>query len=255
MNFTKKQILFVVLCGIFLTNAIIVEIIGGKIFSLESVFGLPPAGIKIFGNTLDFNMTAGALNWPIVFIISDIINEYFGVKGVKYISYLTAILIVYAFFVLYAASGLPPAAFWLDINKLDNHGLPLNINNAYSMILRQGMGIIVGSIVAFLIGQMVDALVFSKLRKITSNKMIWLRATGSTLVSQLIDSFVVLFIAFYVFGKWDFTQVMAVSSVNYIYKFGMAILLTPLIYVIHYIIDRYLGDAESHEMIEKATFS
>ncbi len=255
MNFTKKQILFIVLCGIFLTNAIVAEIIGGKIFSLENTLGFPPTGIKIFGYSLDFNMTAGAINWPIVFIISDIINEYFGVKGVKYISYLTAILIIYAFFVLYAASALPPAAFWMDINKVDMEGNPLNINNAYSMILRQGMGIIAGSIVAFLIGQMVDAVVFSKLRQWTSNKMIWLRSTGSTIISQLIDSFVVLFIAFYVFGKWDFAQVMAVSGVNYIYKFTMAVVLTPLIYLLHYIIDKYLGDEASHKMIEKATFN
>lgn len=251
---SKKQLLFIFLCGIFITNALVAEIIGAKIFSLEGVFGLQPAQIDILGYKLDFNLTAGVLNWPIVFIISDIINEYYGVKGVKIISYLTAALIAYAFMILYGATSLPPAQFWLDINSVDGQGKSLNINNAFGLILRQGMGIMLGSIIAFLFGQILDAMIFRKLRQMTTNKFLWIRATGSTLVSQLIDSFVVLFIAFFVFGKWPFSQIIAVASVNYIYKFIIAVLMTPFIYLIHYAIDKYLGKHESNEMIEKATY-
>ncbi len=64
------------------------------------------------------------------------------------------------------------------------------------------MGIIMGSVTAFLISQFLDATVFHWLRKTAGRKKIWVRATGSTIVSQLVDSFVVLFIAFYVFGNW-----------------------------------------------------
>ena len=95
--------------------------------------------------------------------------------------------------------------------------------------------------VAFLIAQLLDASVFHWLRKLTGNKKIWLRATGSTLVSQLIDSFVVLFIAFFLFGNWSFNQVLSVAIINYIYKFTVAVVLTPLLYVAHYFIDNYLG--------------
>jgi hypothetical protein len=123
------------------------------------------------------------------------------------------------------------------------------------MIFRQGLGIIVGSLSAFLIGQLLDAFVFHKLRKYTKNKMIWLRATGSTVVSQLIDSFVVIFIAFYVFGNWSLDQVMTVSTNNYIFKFFIAVALTPLIYFAHYLIDRWLGKENSDALIEEATFS
>jgi uncharacterized integral membrane protein (TIGR00697 family) len=199
-------------------------------------------------------MTAGALNWPVVFIISDIINEYFGVKGVRIVSIFTSILITYSFFSLFGASLLPPAQFWLDINKTDPDGNLFNINTAYRVILRQGMGIIIGSITAFLVSQLLDAMIFRKLRQLTANKHIWLRATGSTLFSQMVDSFVVIFIAFYVFGNWDLKQIIAVGSVNYVYKFIVAIALTPVIYIIHNLIDRYLGAEEAHEMIEKATF-
>lgn len=253
--YSRKNILFIILCGFFVTNAVTAEIIGSKIFSLESVLGLPPARINLLGFKLDFNMSAGVLNWPVVFIISDIINEYFGVKGVKMISYITTILITYTFFVLYGASALPPAQFWVDLNKTDAQGFPLNINNAYSIILNSGMGIIIGSIIAFLLGQITDAYVFKKLRLITDNRHIWLRATGSTLLSQLLDSFVVIFIAFYLFGNWDIKQILAVGSVNYIYKFAVAILVTPVIYLLHFLIDRYLGKEKSEELIREATLS
>lgn len=250
---SKKDTLYLFLCGLFLTNAIIAEIIGPKIFSVESTLGFEPAQISLLGFTLDFNMSAGVLNWPFVFVTSDIINEYFGYKGVKRISFLTAGFISYSFILLYAATLLPPAGFWLDLNRVDPQGNPLQINEAFGVIFRQGLGIIIGSLVAFLFGQIMDALVFRSLRRWTKNKFIWLRATGSTLVSQFIDSFIVIFIAFFVFGNWSFAQIMAVGSVNYIYKFGVAIAMTPLIYAAHALIDRYLGQEKSAEMVEEAT--
>ena len=74
----------------------------------------------------------------------------------------------------------------------------------------------------------------------TGNKHIWLRATGSTLVSQLFDSFLVIGIAFYAFGDWSISQWMTVSLNNYFYKFFIAILFTPLLYLAHYFIEQYL---------------
>lgn len=239
---SKRANLYLILCGIFLANAILAELIGVKIFSVEASLGIPSARIPLFGeHILDFNLTAGAVIWPVVFITTDIINEYFGMKGVRKISFLTAGLILYLFGVILVVTELKPAAFWLDVNEVDAAGNPFNINLAFTTIFRQGMGIIVGSLTAFLIGQLLDAWVFQKLRRITGSRKIWLRATGSTLVSQLVDSFVVLIIAFKVFGNWSWPQVISVAIINYVYKFGAAVLLTPLLYVAHYVIDRYLG--------------
>lgn len=250
---TKKDKLFLLLAGLFLTNAILAEVIGSKIFSVEQTIGASPAQLSILGFTLDFNMTAGVLNWPIVFLTSDIINEYFGTKGVKRISYLTAGFIAYSFFLLYAAAEVSPAQFWLDVNANDRNGNAININEGFYMIFRQGLGIIIGSLTAFLIGQLLDAYVFHRLRRLTKNRFLWLRATGSTLFSQLVDSFVVIFIAFYVFGNWSMSQVFAVGSVNYVYKFVVAILLTPVVYLAHYFIDNYLGNQHSKQLIQDAT--
>lgn len=246
----KKHTLFMVLAGVFLTNAIVAEIIGGKIFSGETTLGLQPANLNILGFAMDFNLTAGAVIWPIVFITSDLINEYFGKPGVKRISYLAAILIAYSFVVIFMTIGLPPAQWWLDANNTDADGNFFNIDFAFSKIMGQGLRIIIGSLTAFLIGQLVDVFVFQKLRKITGSKMLWLRATGSTLVSQFLDSFVVLYIAFY--GIFPNQQIVAIGITNYIYKFLVAILLTPLIYLGHFLIDRYLGKEQAEKISAEA---
>jgi len=250
----KKTTLFIILSGIFLTNAILAEIIGVKIFSGEATIGVKPANWTFFGEyVLDFNLTAGAIIWPVVFITTDIINEYFGKKGVRKISFLTAAFIAYIFIFIAIVTQLPPAQFWLDVNSTDPSGRPFNIEYAFDTIFRQGLGIIIGSLTAFLLGQLIDVFVFQKLRKITGAKMIWLRATGSTLISQFIDSFVVLGIAFYVFGNWSIEQLVAVGIINYIYKFSVAIILTPLLYLGHDIIDRYLGKEAAEKMISEAS--
>ena len=146
-----------------------------------------------------------------------------------------------------------PADFWLEVNPLDEAGRPFDINYAFNKVYGQGLGIIIGSLVAFLLGQLLDVFIFQRLRRITGEHKIWLRATGSTLVSQLVDSYVVLFIAFYVFGDWPFLQIIAVGLVNYTYKAIVAIALTPLLYVAHHQIDRYLGHDLSATMIREAT--
>ncbi len=249
----KKTSLFIVLSAIFLTNAILAEMIGVKIFSIEALLNLPPAQIKLVGGfTLDFNLTAGVVIWPVVFITTDIINEYFGQSGVKRLSTLAAVMISYVFVAIYFVTTLPASEFWIQINSKMPDGTPFDIDYAFSKIFLQGLGIIIGSIVAFLISQFLDVYVFHYLRRFTGSRKIWLRATGSTLVSQLIDSFVVLMIAFNIFGQWSIEQVVAVGIINYIYKFIVAVVLTPLLYVAHGIIDSYLGKELSEEMVEKA---
>src|SRR5690606_31112941 len=126
------------------------------------------------------------------------------------------------------------------------------MNLAFTRIFGQGLWIIFGSMVAFLIGQFIDVMVFHRIRRVTGEGKIWLRATGSTLVSQFIDSFVVLIIAFYIGSDWDLVRVLAIGVVNYIYKFWIAILLTPLIYLAHNVIERYLGHDLATKLKEEA---
>ncbi len=254
----KPTRLFIILAGVFIANALIAEIIGVKIFSLEKTLGLAPASIHLFGNDLSVNLTAGVLLWPVIFIMTDIINEYYGMKGVRFLSYLTAALIVFAFLVFYGAMQLTPADFFITGKK--GSGVP-DMSKAYNSVLGQGGFIILGSLTAFILGQLIDVFVFHKIKKATGEKSIWLRATGSTLVSQFIDSFVVLFIAFYIGTRvnqtgndfvWPFSLFIAVGVVNYIYKFIVALLLTPVIYLVHAWIEKYLGHEKAAAMKKAA---
>lgn len=242
----KPTKLFISIAAFFVANALIAECIGGKIFSLEKIFGWEPADMTIFGQTgLSFNLTCGVLLWPLEFVITDIVNEYYGPKAVKRISYTAVVLISYAFIMFYAAMNIPPADFWISSRQAE--GIP-NMQDAFGGIFGQGMWIILGSLTAFLVSQIVDVTVFHQIKKRTGQKWVWLRATGSTFVSQLVDSFIVLFIAFKIGNGWSWKLVLAICVVNYLYKFTMAIILTPVIYLAEKQIDRYLGDETARKM-------
>lgn len=249
----KGTKLFIVLGCFFVANALIAEFMGVKIFSLEKSLNLSPLNLALFGNQYSFNLTAGVLLWPVVFIMTDIINEYFGQRGVRFLSYVTAALISYAFVMVFIAIKTSPADFWTGSGS--QHGIK-DMDVAYANIFGQGLWIIIGSLVAFLIAQLIDVLVFHKIKRLTGERLIWLRATGSTLISQLFDSFIVLFIAFYAGPRisegqgsgWPIDLVFAVALGNYIYKFIMAVVLTPVIYLVHNIIEKYLGDNTARQM-------
>lgn len=213
---TKKEIVYVILAGIFITNAVTAELIGGKLIQVGP-----------------FVLSMGILPWPIVFIVTDLINEYFGKKGVKRLSLITAGLISYCFVILYFAMKIPEAK-----------GISPVSNDAFKQVFGQSNLIIVGSIAAFLVAQFLDVTFFNFFKERTGNKMLWLRSTGSTVLSQLIDSFVVGGIAFYLPGIWNTSQYIEFSLTGYAFKLLIAVLLTPLIYLGHYLIETYIHNNE-----------
>jgi len=210
---TKKEIVFIILAGIFITNAIVAELIGGKLIHIGP-----------------FVMSMGIVPWPIVFLTTDLINEYFGEKGVRKLSFITAGLIVYSFIILLVAINIPAAAGISPVN-----------DSQFSAVFGQSMWIIVGSIVAFLISQLIDVSLFWFLKKKTGESKIWLRTTGSTVVSQLFDSFIVLGIAFWLPGKIDTNTFISSALTGYTFKLCVAVVLTPMIYLGHHWIKKYLS--------------
>jgi queuosine precursor transporter len=241
----KPTKLFLLITAFFVANALIAECIGGKLFSLEKLFGLAPSSFTLLGQKgLSITLTCGVLLWPLEFIMTDIVNEYYGPKAVRRISYIAIALITYGFCMFYMAMKVPANDFWLTTG---GEGVP-NMSLAFNAVFGQGMWIIAGSIIAFFVAQIVDVTVFHKIKKVTGERKVWLRATGSTLVSQLVDSFIVLFIAFYLGKDWTIQRVLAICLVNYAYKCFVAILLTPLIYLIENRIDNYLGKETSKQM-------
>lgn len=209
----KKDIIYIILAGIFITNALVAELIGGKLIYIG-----------------DNVMSLGILPWPIVFITTDLINEYFGEKGVKKLSIITAGLIAYTFFLLLIGLNIPAVK-----------GDGLITDDQFSAVFGQSMWIIVGSITAFLVSQLIDVTLFHFLKNKTGNKMLWLRSTGSTVISQLFDSFIVLGIAFWLPGKINTQTFIASAFTGYSVKLVIAVGLTPIIYLGHYLIDNYLA--------------
>ena len=210
----RKDFVFVILAGIFITNAVTAELIGGKLIEIGP-----------------FVMSIGILPWPIVFLTTDLINEYFGEKGVKKLSLITACLIAYAFVILLVAIGIPAAK-----------GISPVSDEQFHAVFGQSMWIIVGSIIAFMFSQLIDVTVFWFFKNKTGDKKIWLRTTGSTIISQLFDSFIVLGIAFWLPGKINFDTFITSALTGYTFKLIIAIVLTPLIYLGHYSIKKYLAE-------------
>lgn len=232
---SKRDLVFITLAGFFITNAIVAEMIGGKLFQTE------PFTVSFLGEQLEFAFvqSIGIMLWPVVFLTTDLVNEYYGPKGVRNLTFLTVGLIAYMFIVLLIGMQVKATDF-----------SPVSDEN-FNKVFGQSLWIIVGSITAFLVSQLVDVTVFWLLRNKTGKKMIWLRATGSTAVSQLIDTFIVQGIAFVIPGVWTLNEYMKNASAGYAFKLMIAVAITPLIYFLHWLIDRYIGEKESEKMIEK----
>ncbi len=242
--------LFIALAAFFCVNAVLAEFIGVKIFALEDTLGLAPFEWNLFGQSGSLNFTVGTLLWPFVFVFTDVINEFYGRRGVRYVSWIAVALIAYGFVFAFAGIALAPAGWWVEAARAQ--GVP-DYQLAYAAVFGQGLWSIGGSIVAFLVGQLIDVQVFHRIRQATGERWVWLRATGSTAVSQLVDSFVVLYIAF-VLGPqhWPIPQFLAIGSVNYVYKMAAAIALIPLLYLMRRAITRYLGIRRAQELRDRA---
>ena len=221
---SKRNQVYIIMAGIFITNAVVAELIGSKLIHIGP-----------------FVMSIGIIPWPVVFITTDLINEYYGKAGVRKLSLITASLIAYTFVILLLAIKVPAAI-----------GISTVTDEQFYAVFGQSLWIIVGSIVAFLFSQFIDVFIFWLLRDKTGGKMIWLRSTGSTVISQLIDTFVVLGIAFWLPGKMTTAVFLNAALTGYTFKLIIAIVLTPLIYVGHNIIEKYLGDEEAHQIVKKA---
>jgi uncharacterized integral membrane protein (TIGR00697 family) len=208
---SKKQIIFTIFAGIFITSAIVAELISAK--SVPTPFS---------------PIIAGIIPWPIVFLLTDVMNEYFGKKTVKRLSYITAGLIAFCFLLVYIAVEMPT-----DANSYLS-------DSEFRKAFGGSLPIMIGSITAFLVSQLVDVQLFGVFNKLTNGRMIWLRSTGSTVISQLIDGFIVLFIGFWLPGVYSFQEILVFWISGYSVKLIIAVLLTPFVYLMHALAKRIL---------------
>jgi queuosine precursor transporter len=209
---TRRETAFLFLSGLFLAHALLGELTGGKL-------------IEVGG----WVMSVGVIPWPIVFVVTDLINEYYGPRAVRRLTLLAVALILYSFALLLLCMKVRAASF-----------SPVS-DVAFTNVFGQSLWIIVGSVVAFTFSQLIDALVFVFARSKTQAKWLWLRALGSTLVSQFIDTFVINAIAFGLPRKITPSQVVELSVTNYGYKVLIAVATLPVIYLGHSLLDRWMS--------------
>jgi uncharacterized integral membrane protein (TIGR00697 family) len=239
----RRQILLLTLCALFVGFFVTAELLGAKLWHF-TLFGLTPAAIGL-GSGTSFVATTGILAFPLTFILTDIINEYFGKRVVRQFTFLAIGVNLILQIVVQAAIRVPAISFTPGVTDAQ-------IQDAYKLAMGQTWSIVAASLIAFIIGQFLDVAVFTWLRRRTGGKMLWLRSQGSTLVSQVVDTFVVIFLAFVVIPAvtggtpWNIRQAAEVSVTNYVYKFAIAVGTTPLLYLVHGAVDRWLG----HELAE-----
>jgi uncharacterized integral membrane protein (TIGR00697 family) len=209
----RREIAFMVMAGIFITSAIVAELISCKIVDI----GIYP-------------IIAGIVPWPIVFLLTDVMNDYFGKKAVKRLSWITCGLIAFCFLIVFIAVKLPTAA-----------GSPVT-SEQFNLIFSGSLPIMIGSITAFILSQLLDVRLFELFNRLTKGKMIWLRSTGSTVVSQLVDSYTVLLIGFLLPGAITFEQFLLFGITGYVTKLVIAVILTPFVYLMHALAKPLLGE-------------
>jgi uncharacterized integral membrane protein (TIGR00697 family) len=249
MKLPRRQILAFTLCSLFVGFFVAAELLGSKLFEF-SLFGIGPRDIGT-GDNAKFTATAGILAFPLTFVMTDIVNEYFGKATVKHFTWIAIAVNLLLQPVVQAAIRVPAVSFTPGVTSDE-------VQHAYQIALGQSWQIVAASLVAFAVAQWLDVQVFTWLRRLTGGKLLWLRSQGSTVVSQLIDTIVVIYLAFVVIpaltggNAWSIAQATEVSFTNYVYKFLIAVLSTPVLYFVHGITHRYLGHDEAEALVHSA---
>jgi uncharacterized integral membrane protein (TIGR00697 family) len=228
----RQERLFFGLGAIFLTCLVVSDIIGGaKIIDLGSIGGYPVV------------ISVGMLAFPLTFVLTDLVNEFYGPKATRFLTYVGLGMLVLTFIILVAANALPAAR---------NTPYP---PQWFDQIFGSSLRLIIASLTAYLVGQLIDIFIFGVFKRLSRGKYIWLRATGSTIISQLVDTLIVQFINFG--GKLPTEEIWELSISSYVLKFVVAVAMTPLIYLGHSLLERlfhltpYVEEVPVHAVVER----
>jgi uncharacterized integral membrane protein (TIGR00697 family) len=244
----RSLTLLLILCAVMVAFFVTGDLVGAKLFEF-SLGGLLPRHFGLADDDRKFVATVGILYFPLTFILTDIINEYFGRKVVRTLTFIAIGVLLLLQPVILGSISATTVSFNPAVSATQMH-------QSFAIVLGPAWAIVVGSCAAFLIGQLLDVMVFERLRRLTGGRMLWLRAQGSTLVSQFIDSFVVIFLAFVIIPKltgpadsaWPVALAASVAVTNYVIKAVIAVAITPVLYVVHGAVNLWLGRTEAERL-------
>jgi uncharacterized integral membrane protein (TIGR00697 family) len=217
-----QQKLYLWLTAAFVASLLAADVLGVKLFKIGAV-----------------EHSCGMLTFPVTFLLTDLINEYYGKKAARRVTWIALAMGLYVFIAINITLNMP----YLD--------KPYNVKREhFEAVFATARLMYIASLAAFIVGQLADIWTFHLLKRVTRGRLLWLRATGSTVISQMIDSFVVSWIAFGVSRQLfpnpqtppaPFNEILAIAATGYTLKFFIALALTPLIYVGHGVMERYFG--------------
>ncbi|MCS6858007.1 MAG: queuosine precursor transporter [Sandaracinaceae bacterium] len=205
-----RQKVYVSLVGLFITTLLVADLVAGKYF----VF-------------MGLEMSAGTVTFPVAFVLTDVVNEYYGKKGARFMTAVGMAMLVTAFLLIALARKLPPSpgTFIPESSFQDVFGMTPRL--------------VFASLSAYLISQLLDIHTFALFKRVTESRHLWLRALGSTALSQVVDTAVVTFGV--MVGSRELGEIGQITLIQYLYKIAVAIVLTPLCYLAHGIITGKLG--------------
>lgn len=216
----SSQRIFLVLAGVFFTSLLVGDIIGGKLIE-----------VPVLGH--DFVLTVGMIPFPITFVLTDILNEFYGQRAARFVTWVGFGLAVLAYGYIFVAGLIPIAPMAQEANW---RGVT---ESSFENVFLGSRRMIAASLCAYLVAQFADIGIFHYLRKLTQGRMLWLRATGSTTLSQLLDTVVINCIAWW--GLLPLSEIFNIMVSAYLLKVLVAVGLTPLVYAAHAFLIRRMG--------------
>jgi queuosine precursor transporter len=210
----RKQKFYIWLTAIFVAALITSDLIGAKFFRVAG-----------------FDLSVGMIPFPLTFLLTDIVNEFYGTEGARRLTFVGLGVAVFVFAIINLSIALPTSP-----------ESPM-AGDLFKSVYGWSSRLYIASLTAYLIGQLLDISVFLFLRKLTGHRFLWLRATGSTALSQLVDTMVVNFVL--LAGTKSMHFILITVRNSYVIKLAIAVALTPLIYAGHALLRRHFHVPET----------
>ncbi|HCP46974.1 MAG TPA: hypothetical protein DIU15_13085 [Deltaproteobacteria bacterium] len=260
--YSRYERIYLVLAATFVTTLVLTNIIGIKLFRAPF--------------NPEFALTTGIITYPITFLITDIVSEIWGKKRANFMVFLGFFMSLLMLAIVQIAVHVSPHPYWapgeggffadlasagpgatLDTGETAHElvrvtgGNPvatretvapvMAYQHAFDSVFALNGLLLFGSMLAYLVAQLIDVRLYHFWKKLTKGRHLWLRNNGSTWVSQLVDTAIVNSILFYLGFKMDFMVGVQIMVTIYLYKLVIAAIDTPLIYLGVYITKRLLG--------------
>lgn len=209
----RKQKFYIWLTGIFVAALITSDLIGGKVF-------------RVWG----IDLSVGMIPFPLTFLLTDIVNEFYGTEGARRLTFVGLGVALFVFGIINLAIVLPTSPE------------SLMRGDQFKAVFGWSIRLYIASLSAYVVGQLLDISLFFALRKMTGHRLLWLRSTGSTVLSQAVDTLVVSFVLFS--GAKSTVFILGLARNSYLVKLGLAVSLTPLIYAGHALMRRHFHVSE-----------